>query len=229
MRAENVRLRAPSAPASSDPARNWTEDFGQENGDYFNRCSQCSQQFQGQKRRVVCKQCASRSATASDEDAAFAETEATRFALSEIIGAIELDKVSELSERHLKVLNDLMTRPQPTPDALPSPTLAEKRARFMNLLLELNHADDETRSDISPTMLALVDEIDALVRLAADAERLDWLETSPYMATPGAVGTALRDQWWVVGCVARDVKWKAPTLRAAIDAARRPTQETPQP
>lgn len=40
----------------------------------------------------------------------FAETEATRFALSEIIGAIELDKVTELSERHLKVLNDLLTR-----------------------------------------------------------------------------------------------------------------------
>jgi hypothetical protein len=47
---------------------------------------------------------------AMSEPMPYTETEATRYALREIIAAIVLDKVSELSERHMKVLNDLITR-----------------------------------------------------------------------------------------------------------------------
>lgn len=36
----------------------WTEDFGRENGDYLNQCSECGVQFCGHKRRVICRVCA---------------------------------------------------------------------------------------------------------------------------------------------------------------------------
>lgn len=39
------------------PDRNWHEDKGHENGNYFCRCVHCCQQFVGHKRRVQCKKC----------------------------------------------------------------------------------------------------------------------------------------------------------------------------
>ena len=38
-------------------SRNFPEDFHLENGNYWNNCCLCSVQFQGYKRRVVCKIC----------------------------------------------------------------------------------------------------------------------------------------------------------------------------
>lgn len=41
--------------------RDWTEDFSHENGNYMNRCVECGELFNGHKRRVVCKACATQS------------------------------------------------------------------------------------------------------------------------------------------------------------------------
>lgn len=49
-----------SAPVSW--AGDWTEDYVLENGQYFNNCIHCGQQFCGHKRRVVCRVCASKGA-----------------------------------------------------------------------------------------------------------------------------------------------------------------------
>lgn len=38
--------------------RSWPEDYAHENGSYFCCCCNCGRQFQGHKRRVVCKVCA---------------------------------------------------------------------------------------------------------------------------------------------------------------------------
>lgn len=46
-------------------AKDWPEDFGDENGCYQCRCVLCGEPFLGYKRRVVCRQCA---------DAALAES-----------------------------------------------------------------------------------------------------------------------------------------------------------
>ena len=40
-------------------ARDWTEDFALDNGNYFSRCVKCKSRFLGHKRRAVCKACAS--------------------------------------------------------------------------------------------------------------------------------------------------------------------------
>ena len=40
-------------------AQDWTEDFSGENGNYSNRCIKCGIEFNGHKRRLVCKMCAS--------------------------------------------------------------------------------------------------------------------------------------------------------------------------
>ena len=37
--------------------RSWPEDSELENGNYFCKCSKCSQPFIGYKRRVVCRVC----------------------------------------------------------------------------------------------------------------------------------------------------------------------------
>jgi hypothetical protein len=39
-------------------ARDWTEDFALDNGNYFSRCVKCKSRFLGHKRRAVCKACA---------------------------------------------------------------------------------------------------------------------------------------------------------------------------
>lgn len=39
-------------------SRSWLEDQGHENGDYFNKCIVCGEQFIGHKRRLVCRSCA---------------------------------------------------------------------------------------------------------------------------------------------------------------------------
>jgi len=42
---------------AGEPARDWTEDFAHENGNYQCACVQCGEHFFGHKRRVVCKAC----------------------------------------------------------------------------------------------------------------------------------------------------------------------------
>lgn len=37
--------------------RNWTEDYPDDNGQYFHNCVTCQQSFIGHKRRVQCKEC----------------------------------------------------------------------------------------------------------------------------------------------------------------------------
>ena len=37
--------------------RDWPEDHGHENGDYFNECCHCNETFMGHKRRVSCHVC----------------------------------------------------------------------------------------------------------------------------------------------------------------------------
>lgn len=41
-----------------NPARDWSEDFADENGNYMNTCHSCQKVFFGYKRRVTCKLCA---------------------------------------------------------------------------------------------------------------------------------------------------------------------------
>jgi hypothetical protein len=42
----------------TESGRNWTEDFSHENGQYICGCVGCGREFQGHKRRAVCKICA---------------------------------------------------------------------------------------------------------------------------------------------------------------------------
>ena len=39
-------------------AKDWPEDFDDENGQYCNRCFYCGELFLGHKRRIICKVCA---------------------------------------------------------------------------------------------------------------------------------------------------------------------------
>lgn len=48
---------SPLDGAMNNP-RDWSEDFGHENGRYMCQCFICDSTFFGHKRRVVCKQCA---------------------------------------------------------------------------------------------------------------------------------------------------------------------------
>jgi hypothetical protein len=58
--AESDRINRPEAGAVPKPsARDWTEDFGHENGNYESICWRCGDTFIGHKRRVACKVCAS--------------------------------------------------------------------------------------------------------------------------------------------------------------------------
>jgi hypothetical protein len=41
----------------------WPEDFGNENGNYLNRCIICKDQFAGHKLRIVCRVCEQNSET----------------------------------------------------------------------------------------------------------------------------------------------------------------------
>lgn len=41
----------------TESERDWTEDFGHENGRYICRCFKCNAQFYGHKRRVMCRIC----------------------------------------------------------------------------------------------------------------------------------------------------------------------------
>lgn len=43
-----------------DRPQDWPEDAGHENGAYSCKCAACFQEFTGHKRRVVCKECATR-------------------------------------------------------------------------------------------------------------------------------------------------------------------------
>lgn len=49
-------------PAPDSAARDWPEDFADENGNYSVLCSICQQWFLGYKRRVACKVCAMKEA-----------------------------------------------------------------------------------------------------------------------------------------------------------------------
>ncbi len=37
--------------------RDWIDDFGHENGNYWCKCHKCGHTFKGRKRRVTCKVC----------------------------------------------------------------------------------------------------------------------------------------------------------------------------
>jgi len=63
-----VHMEELEALVSDAPARDWPEDFGQENGQYQNVCAKCRQTFMGHKRRPLCKVCAP--AAGVKEDAA---------------------------------------------------------------------------------------------------------------------------------------------------------------
>ena len=41
----------------TDDASDWPEDYGQENGNYFQKCLHCENNFIGHKRRLVCRKC----------------------------------------------------------------------------------------------------------------------------------------------------------------------------
>lgn len=47
--------------------RNWTEDYPHENGNYVNKCIECGGWFNGHKRRVQCKLCATRPVFTKEE------------------------------------------------------------------------------------------------------------------------------------------------------------------
>jgi hypothetical protein len=49
-------------PTETTSAKDWPEDASHENGNYFNMCSVCDEQFIGHKRRMICKQCSTRAA-----------------------------------------------------------------------------------------------------------------------------------------------------------------------
>lgn len=48
---------APTVP-NAESARDWSEDFPHENGNYQNKCNTCEKLFMGHKRRGTCKLCA---------------------------------------------------------------------------------------------------------------------------------------------------------------------------
>ena len=55
---EPVALEAAEkSDAGADNPRDWTEDFGRENGNYSNKCTVCGDYFNGHKRRFICKTC----------------------------------------------------------------------------------------------------------------------------------------------------------------------------
>lgn len=55
---EAMRAAAVQDAPPDKQARDWTEDFCHENGNYMNTCSTCKQTFMGHKRRITCKVCA---------------------------------------------------------------------------------------------------------------------------------------------------------------------------
>ena len=48
------------ALADDSVERNWREDYLHENGRYVCSCIRCNKYFIGHKRRVICKECASK-------------------------------------------------------------------------------------------------------------------------------------------------------------------------
>lgn len=46
----------------SNSPKDWIEDFSHENGNYLCLCIECDFVFKGHKRRVICAECAARSA-----------------------------------------------------------------------------------------------------------------------------------------------------------------------
>lgn len=62
VRAWNTRA-ALQSPPQPKPAADWLEDLAHDNGNYMNICAICEVQFQGHKRRVSCKNCATADAT----------------------------------------------------------------------------------------------------------------------------------------------------------------------
>lgn len=56
----NVLATPPDSEGPTDSnARNWTEDYSHENGQYVNHCLDCKNTFIGHKRRVICRRCSS--------------------------------------------------------------------------------------------------------------------------------------------------------------------------
>lgn len=51
------RPRLKLMPGDRSTAGDWPEDFHLENGNYYNYCTACENEFIGHKRRRVCKVC----------------------------------------------------------------------------------------------------------------------------------------------------------------------------
>lgn len=45
---------------SDNPHKDWPEDFGLENGNYWHKCPACAEGFTGHKRRLKCKECSNK-------------------------------------------------------------------------------------------------------------------------------------------------------------------------
>jgi hypothetical protein len=60
--AAKAAAEARPEPKPDSAARDWPEDFADENGNYSVLCSICQQWFLGYKRRVACKVCATKEA-----------------------------------------------------------------------------------------------------------------------------------------------------------------------
>jgi hypothetical protein len=97
--AESDRINRPEAGAVPKPsARDWTEDFGHENGNYESICWRCGDTFIGHKRRVACKVCASSATQDTDRlcteiaetAGAIEATEEERTPLPDVAGYAEL-------------------------------------------------------------------------------------------------------------------------------------------
>lgn len=58
--------------------RDWEEDFKHENGNYFNICHGCGNQFIGHKRRIICKACAKPDRNAQVEQASVGHEDTER-------------------------------------------------------------------------------------------------------------------------------------------------------
>jgi hypothetical protein len=90
-------------------ARDWTEDFAHENGNYMCRCCVCKRLFAGHKRRVVCKVCATTAAPAKVVPADRSARKDQPNAVSAPVAGVELSDEQIRSEL-MHSLNATMNR-----------------------------------------------------------------------------------------------------------------------
>lgn len=78
---------ASQAPAVRS-ARDWPEDFKLENGNYYNICTTCRQEFMGYKRRFTCKVCAGQGAPSTPREAARHNVKTLTARTTELVGEV---------------------------------------------------------------------------------------------------------------------------------------------